>query len=113
MHVAGSVEVLSRTGQAPHMIIVGIQSLNRERDLTPSHVGDFKESGGGPRVLDFIAQELMPYIDRNYRTTPTGCSKATRRRRARRLYAADGCDLALTEDRTSGGGPAAQVAGCS
>ena len=70
MHVAGSVEVLSRTGQAPHMIIVGIQSLNRERDLTPSHVGDFKESGGGPRFLDFIAQELMPYIDRNYRTHP-------------------------------------------
>lgn len=70
MHVAGSVEVLSRTGQIPHLIIVGIPSLNRERDLTPSPIDDFKGSGGGPRLLDFIARELMPYIERTYRTHP-------------------------------------------
>lgn len=68
MHVAGSVEVLSRTGQVPQMIIVGIPSINRERDFTPSHVESFKESGGGPRFLDFIAQELMPHINQTYRT---------------------------------------------
>jgi len=70
MHVAGSVEVLSRTGQMPPMIIVGIPSLNRERDLTPSHMDGFRESGGGPRFLDFIEKELMPHIDRTYRTHP-------------------------------------------
>ena len=36
MHVAGSIEILSRTGQLPQMITVGIPSINRERDLTPS-----------------------------------------------------------------------------
>lgn len=61
MHVAGSIEILSRTGQLPQMITVGIPSINRERDLTPSPMEGFKESGGGLRFLDFIAQELMPY----------------------------------------------------
>lgn len=70
MHVAGSVEVLSRTGQIPKMIIVGIPSLNRERDLTPRAMEGFGGSGGGPRFLDFIARELMPHIDRTYRTHP-------------------------------------------
>jgi predicted alpha/beta superfamily hydrolase len=70
MHVAGSVEVLSRTGQVPKMIIVGIPSLHRERDLTPSAMEGFEGSGGGARFLDFIARELMPYIRRTYRTHP-------------------------------------------
>ena len=70
MHVAGSVELLARTGHVPPMIVVGIPSLDRERDLTPSHMATFAGSGGGPRFVDFIARELMPYIDRTYRTHP-------------------------------------------
>jgi predicted alpha/beta superfamily hydrolase len=70
MHVAGSVEVLSRTGQIPRMIIVGIPSLERQRDLTPSHMEGFPESGGGLGLLDFIEDELMPHIERTYRTHP-------------------------------------------
>lgn len=70
MHVAGSVELLARTGHVPPMIIVGIPSLDRERDLTPSHMATFAGSGGGPRFVDFIARELMPHIDRTYRTHP-------------------------------------------
>ena len=70
MHVAGSIEVLSRTGQVPQMVVVGMPSTNRERDLTPSPMDRFKSSGGGPKFLDFIARELMPHINQTYRTHP-------------------------------------------
>jgi predicted alpha/beta superfamily hydrolase len=69
-HVAGSAEVLTRTGAMPPVIIVGIQSVNRMRDFTPSSVNDVPYSGGGPKFLDFISKELVPYIDTHYRTHP-------------------------------------------
>lgn len=64
-------------GVLPDMIIVGITNTNRERDLTPTAVqpgnivneGDAKTSGGGEAFLQFVQQELMPYIDKTYPTT--------------------------------------------
>lgn len=58
----------------PEMIIVAIPNTNRSRDLTPTHVdidfftGDSNsyDSGGGDKFLDFIENELVPYIDKNY-----------------------------------------------
>ncbi len=67
-------------GSLPQMIVVGIgNSKNRTRDLTPTNVKEargssewVKESGGGERFTDFIAQELIPYIDTTY---PTASNK--------------------------------------
>lgn len=64
------------TDAIPPMIIVGILNTNRTRDYTPTHVPtdpsgfDLSQSGGGDAFLDFIEKELIPYIDKNYRTTP-------------------------------------------
>jgi hypothetical protein len=69
-HVVGSTEVLTRTGHMPPVIIVGIKSVNRIRDFTPSSVKEIPYSGGGGKFLEFISSELMPYIDSNYRTHP-------------------------------------------
>lgn len=69
-HVAGSAEILARTGHMPPIIIVGIESANRMRDFTPSAVQDVPYSGGGGRFLAFISDELIPYIESNYRTHP-------------------------------------------
>lgn len=63
-------------GSVPEMIVVGISnSENRTRDLTPTKVKEargfsewVKESGGGARFTDFIARELIPYIDNKYPT---------------------------------------------
>ncbi|WP_189702527.1 alpha/beta hydrolase-fold protein [Subsaximicrobium wynnwilliamsii] len=60
----------------PEMIVVGIgNSENRTRDLSPTKVKEargssewVKDSGGGERFTDFIAQELIPYIDNTYPT---------------------------------------------
>lgn len=60
----------------PEMIVVGISNRNnRTRDLTPSEV-DMRNgmpvavSGGAERFTRFLAEELIPYIDRAYPTAP-------------------------------------------
>ena len=69
-HVRGSVEVLTRTGHIPPIIIVGIKSKNRVRDFTFSTSPQHAKSGGGKNFLDFMESELIPYIDTTYRTHP-------------------------------------------
>jgi predicted alpha/beta superfamily hydrolase len=69
-HVAGSVEVLTRTGQIPPILVVGIESTNRTRDFTPSKMDHAPYSGGANRFLQFLEKELIPHVDKNYRTHP-------------------------------------------
>jgi predicted alpha/beta superfamily hydrolase len=43
----------------------------RERDFTPTKVAGKPGSGGGPAFLDFLEHELIPFVDRTYRTIPS------------------------------------------
>ncbi|MFI5138033.1 MAG: alpha/beta hydrolase-fold protein [Sphingobacteriales bacterium] len=52
----------------PPTIIVGVINVDRDRDLTPTHVADNKTSGGAGKFLGFIKNELIPYVDKNYPT---------------------------------------------
>jgi predicted alpha/beta superfamily hydrolase len=67
----------------PSMIIVGIANTDRFRDLTPTHLATgpdgkpdtsaaspTRNSGGGEKFLQFIKQELMPYVETNYPAAP-------------------------------------------
>lgn len=67
-HTIGTIEVLTRTGNIVPMIVVGIESTNRLRDFTLTKSTNFPDSGGGLVFLDFIENELIPYIDSTYRT---------------------------------------------
>ena len=40
----------------------------RTRDFTPTLIPKWQYSGGGPAFLDFLEHELIPFIDRTYRT---------------------------------------------
>jgi len=40
----------------------------RTRDFTPRRIPTWPNSGGGPAFLDFLEHELIPFIDRTYRT---------------------------------------------
>jgi predicted alpha/beta superfamily hydrolase len=58
---------------APEMIVVGIESIDRDQDFTPTHVPEYKSmsfptSGGAPKFLQFLEKELIPLIDDTYRT---------------------------------------------
>lgn len=78
-HLAALADFLLREGRMPEVIIVGIGNTDRTRDLTPTKIAAFggggqaipvPTSGGGERFLDFIASELMPWVETNYRTQP-------------------------------------------
>jgi len=63
------VNFLSRSQQIPRMIVVGIPNVNRNRDLSPSIIQGTSNQGGGDIFLDFFEEELIPYIDKSYRTS--------------------------------------------
>ncbi|MEQ1763811.1 MAG: alpha/beta hydrolase-fold protein [Pyrinomonadaceae bacterium] len=67
--MASIIESQAFAGTMPEMILVGIQNTNRGRDLTPTKT-ERQDSGGGDKFLDFIEQEVLPLVDKNYRTEP-------------------------------------------
>lgn len=76
-HTASTVDFLASNGRIPSMIVVGVANTDRTRDLTPTRlVGDveggrgFPTSGGADRFLEFFRTELIPHIEKNYRTEP-------------------------------------------
>lgn len=79
-HTAAVVDFLAREGRMPEVIIVGINNTDRTRDLTPTKVDTMRggngqgfpvpTSGGADRFLDFISTEVIPYVEKNYRTQP-------------------------------------------
>ncbi len=67
-------------GFVPAAILVGItwggvnpnpDSL-RARDLTPTNVRQIPQSGGAPKFLNFIRNELVPYVESTYRASKDG-----------------------------------------
>lgn len=60
-HTAAAVDFLIGTGRIPEMIVVGIPTLDRGKDLTPSKDEQF---------LKFLTTELAPWIESRYRTAP-------------------------------------------
>ena len=76
---ASSVAFLAAANRIPQLIVVGIVNTNRRRDLTPTAAAlptaggkpvPQPGSGGGPKFLAFVETELVPEIDRRYRTRP-------------------------------------------
>ncbi len=82
--VTGLLQILGTgvngTYLVPEMIVVAIpNTTDRMRDLTPTHVDVgfdgkpspfMKTSGGMPKFLSFVKDELIPHIDSTYRTAP-------------------------------------------
>lgn len=68
--MVGIIEQQAWGGQMPEMIVVGIQNTNRSRDLTPTDDGKGGQVGGGEKFMQFIEQEVIPMVEKNYRTQP-------------------------------------------
>jgi predicted alpha/beta superfamily hydrolase len=70
-HTTVAVGGLSGNGFMPKIIIVAVQTLeNRSRDLAASKDADGKLGGGADIFLSFMKKELIPFIEKNYRTYP-------------------------------------------
>jgi uncharacterized protein len=78
-HTAGTIQALAQVGRMPELIVVAVGNTDRTRDLTPTRntsedvAGEaprFPTSGGAAKFISFFETELIPEIDRKYRTTP-------------------------------------------
>ena len=70
--VTGMLNRMQNSGGANEHIIVGIDSQNRLRDFAPTintdPRGPVGEGGGADAFLDYIESDLMPSINKQYRT---------------------------------------------
>jgi len=75
-HTAGLVDFMSSAGKIPEMIVVGIANTYRSRDLTPEAPNDMDsqqfwgEIGGADKFHACLKDEIIPLIEKEYRTQP-------------------------------------------
>lgn len=72
-HASTTADFLADAGRIPQMLVVGIPNTDRDRDLIPVARGSGGNApsatrGGADRFLEFITKELLPRLDRDYRT---------------------------------------------
>ena len=75
IHVAGLLQVLTGNGTMRPFLLVGIENTERRRDLTePTEVAEDRKIaprvGGSAKYRAFLRTELMPEVEKRYRTTP-------------------------------------------
>jgi predicted alpha/beta superfamily hydrolase len=74
VHVAGLVQVLVGNGTMRPFLLVGIENTQRRRDMTgPTENADDQKIaprvGGSQKFRAFLRDELMPVVEKRYRTT--------------------------------------------
>lgn len=79
LHTVSTVDFLSSAPLGndliPRSLVVGIPNTNRNRDLSPikgviaNDSTTLEITGGGKKFLNFITEELIPYIETNYATS--------------------------------------------
>ena len=78
--IGSVIDFLATNNLLPELIVIGIVNTDRDRDFTPTHA-DVKKadgtivfrvptSGGADKFLKFMGTELIPEIQRRYRTEP-------------------------------------------
>ena len=70
--LTGTLNQIQGQNGAPQTIVALIENTDRTRDLTPTvnldPRGPVGQGGGGDKYLDFIENELIPHMDKTYRT---------------------------------------------
>ena len=77
-YATGTAEFLAASERIPKLLVIGIVSgsfAQRTRDLTPPSTAEIDNrfspgNGGADMFLSFLSDELIPYVERSYRTRP-------------------------------------------
>jgi predicted alpha/beta superfamily hydrolase len=77
--VTDVVRLLQHAKEVPDLIVVGVgygtdaveHFVKRIRDYSPSRIEKYPDSGGAAQFLQFLVEEIVPFIDTNYRTDPS------------------------------------------
>lgn len=73
LHIAGLIQFFRMQMKMPDCLLVGIANIDRKRDFTfHTDLKELKEkyptTGGSMKFIDFIEQELQPFIQTTYHT---------------------------------------------
>lgn len=79
---ADAYRFLEIRDEVPKLIIFGIaygaftwqEDNHRSRDLTPTTMAESPGSGGALNFLKFIQNELIPFVNSNYKVNPEDCA---------------------------------------
>lgn len=74
LHIVGLVQFFNLQMNMPKTIVVGIANIDRKRDFTFPTTDrklkmDYPTTGGSRKFIDFLENEVQPYIKANYPTT--------------------------------------------
>lgn len=69
LEALSAIGSLGRNKFLPEIIVVGIANVDRDRDMMPLSTAQYSvPKAGAEEFLNFIGDELIPYIDQKYRT---------------------------------------------
>lgn len=71
--VIGGLRHAAFLGEMPDFIVVGVVNTDRSKDIFPEVVtydDGSKDGGRADAFLDFVAEELIPRVEKTYRTEP-------------------------------------------
>lgn len=73
VHIVGLVQFFNLQMNMPKTIVVGIANIDRKKDFTFPTIDkklkkDFPSTGGSRKFIDFLENEVQPYINANYPT---------------------------------------------
>jgi uncharacterized protein len=72
-HITGAVEHLVKRERIPPMIVIAIPFMDyerRPRDLSPTSAKGDPPVAAADKFLAFLQEELIPFVDKNYRSAP-------------------------------------------
>jgi len=69
-HASGLLQYFDSKGLSSKLILVAITNTDRTRDFYPTKILNRPSSGGADNFLRFLKDELIPFIDKNYKTQP-------------------------------------------
>lgn len=76
LHIVGLVQFYKMQFSMPDFLVVGIANVDRKRDFTfHTDLADLKKdyptTGHSAKFIDFMENELQPYVNSTYKTTET------------------------------------------
>jgi predicted alpha/beta superfamily hydrolase len=69
-HTVPTARFLFVNGKMPKAIIVGVFNIDRNHDFLPDSSKEANTGGGADNFVKFFKSELIPYIDKNFKTEP-------------------------------------------
>jgi predicted alpha/beta superfamily hydrolase len=69
-HTVPTARFLSVNNKMPKAIVVGVFNLDRNHDFLPDSSQAASTGGGADNFVQFFKKELIPYINKNFKTEP-------------------------------------------